>query len=155
MKKNRPWIFYSAVFCIQQYLRSKIRSTQSTYSLLKEREKASLRLKSKLKAYPDDQTRQVKDLFLKRASADKTNRELMKQQREQTDKELATILTQDQMTAYLKMKDERRANMMQHRRKRVPLLLQPTQSLQIPAEMIKKESLLVEKGVRTDSLFSD
>ncbi|MFN8143651.1 MAG: hypothetical protein U0073_04450 [Bacteroidia bacterium] len=78
-------------------------------------EKASLRLKSKLNL-SDDQTRQVKDLFLKRASADKTNRELMKQQREQTDKELATILTQDQMTAYLKMKDERRANMMQHRR---------------------------------------
>lgn len=113
--KRSAIIFSLLVFSVFSSVLAQRGQNRSDLTPAERAEKATLRMKSQLHL-SEEQTQQVRELFLKRGATEEKNRENMKKQREETDQALSKILSKEQMDHYNQMKDDRRKKMMDHRR---------------------------------------
>lgn len=77
-------------------------------------ELAAVHLKIDLKL-TEDQTAKVKQVLLKKAETAEKDREILRKHMEESDKELAALLTPEQQDKFNKMRDERREKMKERR----------------------------------------
>ena len=114
MKKSAI-VFILLILSVFSSLMAQRGQNRSDLTQAERAEKATLRMKSQLHL-SEEQTQQVRELFLKRGATEEKNREAMKKQRDETDQALSKILSKEQMDRYNQMKDDRKKKMMEHRR---------------------------------------